>query len=107
MRILEAVIAKTGDSKAKLLLGCLLYNKRHYEKAAALWEECDDGISARNLAVAYDPKRLRRALHCYLNALIADFMGEEAGAQALIKESYSLNSENLSALTFKTQGFLP
>lgn len=53
MRILEDVIARTGDSKAKLLLGCLLYNKRHYEKAAALWEECDDWISVRNLAVAY------------------------------------------------------
>lgn len=53
MRILEAVIAKTGDSKAKLLLGCLLYNKRHYERAAALWEECGDSISVRNLAVAY------------------------------------------------------
>ena len=53
MRILEDVIAKTNDKKAKMLLGCLLYNKRHYEKAAALWEECDDGISARNLAVVY------------------------------------------------------
>lgn len=53
MRILEDVIAKTNDKKAKMLLGCLLYNKRHYEKAAALWEECDDWISARNLAVAY------------------------------------------------------
>ena len=53
MRILEDVIAKTNDKKAKMLLGCLLYNKRHYEKAAALWEECDDLISARNLAVAY------------------------------------------------------
>ncbi|MGN0493395.1 MAG: hypothetical protein ACI4F7_07085, partial [Acutalibacteraceae bacterium] len=54
-----------------------------------------------------NPKQLRRAQHCYLNALIADFMGEESKAQALITESYSLNSENLSALTFKTQGFLP
>ena len=53
MRILEAVIARTGDSKAKMLLGCLLYNKRHYEKAAALWEECGDSTSIRNLAVAY------------------------------------------------------
>lgn len=52
MRILEAVIAKTDDKKAKMLLGCLLYNKRHYEKAAALWEQCDDYISVRNLAVA-------------------------------------------------------
>ena len=54
-----------------------------------------------------DPKQLRRAQHCYLNALIEDFMGNEAVAQALIKESHSLNQENLSALTFKTQGFLP
>lgn len=54
-----------------------------------------------------DPKQLRRAQHCYLNALIADFMGEEGKAQALITESYSLNRENLSALTFKAQGFLP
>lgn len=53
------------------------------------------------------PKHLRCALHCYLNALIADFIGEESKAQALTTESYSLNSENLSALTFKTQGFLP
>lgn len=53
MRILEDVISRTGDSKAKLLLGCLLYNKRHYEKAAALWTECDDYISVRNLAVAW------------------------------------------------------
>ena len=34
MRILEDVIVKTDDNKAKMLLGCLLYNKRHYEKAA-------------------------------------------------------------------------
>lgn len=54
-----------------------------------------------------DPKQLRRAQHCYLNSLIADFMGDEAKAQTLMEESYSLNSENLSALTFKAQGFLP
>lgn len=53
MRILEGVIAKTNDKKAKMLLGCLIYNKRHYEKAALLWEECDDWISVRNLAIAY------------------------------------------------------
>ena len=53
MRILEDVIVKTDDNKAKMLLGCLLYNKRHYEKAANLWEQCDDCISVRNLAVAY------------------------------------------------------
>ena len=53
MRILEDVIAKTNDNKAKMLLGCLLYNKRHYREAAKLWEECDDYISVRNLSVAY------------------------------------------------------
>ena len=53
MRILENVIAKTNDKKAKMLLGCLLYNKRHYCEAAKLWEECDDYISVRNLSVAY------------------------------------------------------
>ena len=35
-----------------MLLGCLLYNKRHYNKAAGLWAQCDDYISVRNLAVA-------------------------------------------------------
>ena len=38
-----------------MLLGCLLYNKLHYEKAATLWEECanENYIAKRNLAVAY------------------------------------------------------
>ena len=37
-----------------MLLGCLLYHKRHYREAAELWEKCGDGIMAkRNLAVAY------------------------------------------------------
>ncbi len=53
MKILEAAVKETDSKQAKLLLGCLLYNKRHYEKAAALWETCDDYISIRNLAVAY------------------------------------------------------
>ncbi len=52
--ILNDAIAKTDDSDAKMLLGCLLYNKLQYEKAAALWEECSDNyIAKRNLAVAY------------------------------------------------------
>ena len=52
--ILEDVIAKTSDTDTKMLLGCLLYNKLHYEKAAELWEECKDNyIAKRNLAVAY------------------------------------------------------
>ncbi len=53
MQILKDVIKKTNSSRAKTLLGDLLYNKRHYEAAAKLWEECDDFVSVRNLAVAY------------------------------------------------------
>ncbi len=53
MTVLGDVIADTDSKKAKMLLGCLLYNKRHYTEAAALWEACDDYVSLRNLAVAY------------------------------------------------------
>ena len=53
MIILKDVISKTGSTKAKMLLGCLLYNKRHYSSAAKLWEDCSDYISIRNRAVAY------------------------------------------------------
>ena len=36
------------------MLGCILYHKRQYEKAAALFEACPDSyIAKRNLAVAY------------------------------------------------------
>ena len=51
--ILEDVIAKTDSENAKMLLGCLLYNKLHYEEAAKLWGNNKDYISRRNLAVAY------------------------------------------------------
>ena len=52
--VLEDVILKTDDSTAKMLLGCLLYNKLQYEKAAQLWEDAKDNyIAKRNLAVAY------------------------------------------------------
>lgn len=52
--ILEDVISKTGSKDAKMLLGCLLYNKRQYEKAVMLWEECGECfVAKRNLAVAY------------------------------------------------------
>ena len=52
--ILKNAISKNDDEEAKMLLGCLLYNKLHYEKAAKLWEECKDNyIAKRNLAVAY------------------------------------------------------
>lgn len=52
-RILEDVISKTNSKVAKMLLGCLLYHKMHYIEAAELWEQCDDYIARRNLAVAY------------------------------------------------------
>ncbi|MBO5896070.1 MAG: DUF5107 domain-containing protein, partial [Clostridia bacterium] len=53
--ILRDVIEDTEDSEAKMLLGCLLYNKLQYNEAAALWEECaeENYIAKRNLAVAY------------------------------------------------------
>ncbi len=52
--ILDDVASKSDSADAKMLLGCLLYNKRHYKEAAALWETCDDNyIAKRNLAVAY------------------------------------------------------
>ena len=53
-----------------------------------------------------DSKQLRRAAHCYLNALICDFSDEKEKAQEYISESLALNSENLPALDFKIQGFL-
>lgn len=53
MKVLTDAIQKTDGNKAKMLLGCLLYNKRHYGEAAELWESCNDYISVRNLAVAY------------------------------------------------------
>ena len=54
MLILKAVIEKTNDNDAKMLLGCLLYNKRQYIKAASLWEDCKGNyIAKRNLSVAY------------------------------------------------------
>lgn len=52
--VLSDAITKTDSEEAKMLLGCLYYNKLHYEKAAALWEQCSDSyIAKRNLAVAY------------------------------------------------------
>ena len=54
-RLFEMQILEAQDSAdAKLMLGCILYHKRQYEKAAALFEACPDSyIAKRNLAVAY------------------------------------------------------
>lgn len=52
--VLRTAVEQTGDDDAKMLLGCLYYNKRQYEKAASLWEDCSENyIAKRNLAVAY------------------------------------------------------
>lgn len=52
--ILNNAIVKSESQDAKLLLGCLLYHKRQYKEAVAIWEECTDQyIAKRNLAVAY------------------------------------------------------
>ena len=52
--ILEDVISETDSAQAKMLLGCLYYNKLQYHKAVELWENCGDNyIAKRNLAVAY------------------------------------------------------
>lgn len=52
--ILDDAISVTDDNEAKMLLGCLYYNKLQYKKAASLWENSGDNyIAKRNLAVAY------------------------------------------------------
>ena len=50
IRVLEAF----SDENANLLLGCILYHKRQYVKAAELFKKCQNSyIAKRNLAVAY------------------------------------------------------
>lgn len=46
--------APKTDETAKMLLGCLYYNRRHYQTAATLWQQSQSSLAARrNLAVAY------------------------------------------------------
>ena len=54
-RLFEQKLLEAQDSAdANLLLGCLLYHKRQYEKAASLFASAPDSyIAKRNLAVAY------------------------------------------------------
>ena len=77
-KILRDAIIKKDGKNAKMLLGCLLYNKLHYSDAAALWEECDDKISRRNLAVAYFShlNRGKEALEIMLG-LIEEYLDDE------------------------------
>ena len=86
---------------------CITKYRREWKNIDKVIDNGFFGTTPFFISFTDNPKQLRRAQHCYLNALIADLMGEESKAQALITESYSLNVENLSALTFKIQGFLP
>jgi len=53
-KILKAFADRDSDD-CKMLLGCILYHKRHYAEAAQLFRDSADGsyIAKRNLAVAY------------------------------------------------------
>ncbi len=87
MRILEDVISKTESKCAKMLLGCLLYNKLHYTGATKLWEQCDDYISKRNLAVAYFShlNRADEALH-----IMKELLNERKDDEELLYETVCL-----------------
>lgn len=52
-----------------------------------------------------EPKRMREALYQYLWSLCADHMGKVQDAAIAVKESSSLNNDNLFALSFEMQGF--
>lgn len=53
LQILRDVTAECDDKAAVILLGDLLYNKLHYNEAAALWHQVPEEPEAlRNLAVA-------------------------------------------------------
>ena len=74
--VLKAAIdADSADGTAIYLLGCLMYDKRHYEEASDLWEKAtksipDFYIPYRNLAIAYYSKlnKRREALPLLLKA---------------------------------------
>lgn len=86
--ILEDVIAKTNDADAKMLLGCLLYNKLQYAKAASLWEGCNNNyIAKRNLAVAYF-SHLNRADDAL--ALMKDVLRDRPDDEELLYETVVL-----------------
>ncbi len=58
-RRIEAQVLRTylqdGDAENRMLLGCILYHKRHYDEAAELFASAMEQsyIAKRNLAVAY------------------------------------------------------
>lgn len=86
--VLEDVIAATGDEEAKMLLGCLYYNKLHCEKAARWWEQCENSyIAKRNLAVAYY-SHLQRPVEALKQMKM--LLAERPGDQELVYETVTL-----------------
>lgn len=72
----SAVAAHPDDATAQYLLGCILYDKKYYERAARAWEaaiqhDASFYPSYRNLAVAYYSKlsRAEESLVLLLRAL--------------------------------------
>lgn len=78
----KAMEANPADARAPYYLGNLLYDKRRYEEAIALWERARDGdpsfsIVWRNLGIAYfnvenDPDKARQAYDRAFEAAPAD-----------------------------------
>ena len=78
--ILESAASLLGKAPyAHYYLGCLLYDKKQYEKAALHWEEASEGapdfaMNWRNLAIYYYNKRkdIDQALECMKKAFELD-----------------------------------
>ncbi len=84
MTILKHVVDTTNAPDAKLLLGCLLYNKLKYTEAAALWEDCKQySMAKRNLAVAYF-SHLNKAEEALM--LMKEVLEEKPGDEWLLYE---------------------
>lgn len=109
MRVLEAM-HRRGEKRTSFLLGCLLYDKRQYARAAELFEESirlepDSYMAYRSLAIACfthlhrreEALRLMetaRRLHCspqilYESAVLMDLMGESPAAKIALLEPYA------------------
>jgi tetratricopeptide (TPR) repeat protein len=104
-RFLEMKILKARDDEdAKLLLGCILYHKRQYEKAAKLFSECKTSyIAKRNLAVAYYSHLDR---HEDAKKLMSELINERPDDAELLYEGIGqMNAGNYEkALEYLTEG---
>lgn len=108
-RVLRWAIGE-GSRTAPFLLGCLLYDKRQYSEAAALFAEAtrlepDNYMAYRSLAVAYfshlDRKdeavqlmEKARALHCsqqilYESVILLDLMGADPAEKLRLLKPHS------------------